>query len=243
MLAPAVWLTVLLILAVFSKRDKLKKRSLFWAFLLAVVLSNSFLFDEVMRAWERPAIASSSIEQKYDYGIVLTGGVRYDPQIDRTEFKAASDRLFQAIDLYENKHIRKIVISGGSPTIFKRGYTEADVWKDYLVKIGIPLRDIITESNSRNTHENAEYTTAFLLEQNKQPSCLLITSAYHMKRAKDCFDQCKLDVDEYPVDRYAGSRKFSLTHLLVPSAQTLQNWYVFLHEFVGYYIYALMGYV
>lgn len=243
LLSPTVWIIALLALAIFSKKDKLKKRSLFWAFVLAAVLSNPFLFDEVMRAWERPGISADSLEKKYDFGIVLTGGVRYDAQLNRSDFQQEGDRLVQAIDLYKNHKIKNIVISGGSPTIFKRGYSEADVWKDYLLRIGIPKRDIIVETESRNTQENAEKTSALILAEKKKPDCLLITSAFHMKRAKDCFTQCKLDVDEYPVARYAGPRKFHLNHLLIPSAQTLQNWYLLIHEIVGYYVYALMGYV
>ncbi|MEA3446714.1 MAG: YdcF family protein [Bacteroidota bacterium] len=242
-LSPVIWIVALLAVAVFTKKDKRKKRYLFWAFLVVVIFSNSFLLDEVMRHWERPAIKSTSIEKKYDFGIVLTGGVLYDAQVDRIDFKAGSDRLFQAIDLYKNNHIKKILISGGSPTIFKRGYTEAGVWKDYLLKIGIPARDIIVESESRNTHENAVNSTKIILDEKKNPKCLLITSAYHIKRAKDCFTQSKLEVDVYPVDRFAGPRKFNFNHLLVPSAQSLHEWYIFIHEFTGYYIYALMGYV
>lgn len=243
LLSPAVWIVALLALAVFTKKDKLKKRGLFWAFLLVVILTNPFLFDEVMRAWERPAIAGSSLQKKYDFGIVLGGGLRYDAQLDRTDAKAASDRMFQAIELYKNNRIKKILISGGSPTIFKNNLTEADICKKYLLRIGIPERDILIETESRNTHENAEKSTALILAEKKKPSCLLITSAYHMKRAKDCFTQSKLDVDEYPVDRYSGPRKFKLDHLIIPSPLPLQGWHIFIREFFGYYIYALMGYV
>ncbi|MCF8373737.1 MAG: YdcF family protein [Bacteroidales bacterium] len=243
LLSPAVWIVGLLALAVFTKKDKLKKRSVFWAFLVAVLFTNPFLFDEVMRAWERPAIAESALQKKYDFGIVLGGGLRYDAQLGRTDAKAASDRLFQAIDLYRNNHIKKILISGGSPMIFKSNLTEAEMCKKYLLRIGIPARDILIETESRNTHENAEKSTALILSEKKKPDCLLITSAYHMKRAKDCFTQSKLDVDEYPVDRYAGPRKFKLDHLFIPSPIPFQGWHIFIREFVGYYIYALMGYV
>ena len=243
LLSPMVWVVVLLVLAVFSKRDALKKRSLFWVFLIVVVMTNPFLFDEAMRAWERPAISMESIDKKYDYGIVLTGNVRYDAQLNRSDFQKSADRLFQAVDLYKNKKIKKILISGGSGAIFKKNYTEADVWKDYLLSIGIPKRDVLVEATSRNTHENAEKSVPLLLTEKKNPNCLLITSAYHTRRAQDCFTQEKLEVDTYPVDRYAGPRKYSLNHLLLPSAEPLQGWHVLIHEFVGYYIYALMGYV
>lgn len=242
-LSPAIWIVGLLVLAFFTKRDKLKKRSLLGASVVAVLLTNPFIFDEAMRAWERPAIAESSINKKYDFGIVLGGGVRYDAKLDRITCKAASDRLFQAIDLYKNKHIKKIFISGGHPNIFKDNYTEAGICKKYLLRIGISEKDIVVEAESRNTHENAEKSTALILAEKKKPDCLLITSAYHIKRAQDCFTQSKLEVDVYPVDRFAGPRKYNLKHLIVPSAEVLQNWHILIHEFFGYYIYALMGYV
>ena len=67
-------------------------------------------------------------------------------------------------------------------TLMKMGLDEAKQLKAYLVAQGVPKDDILVETESVNTHENAEMARQvtqggiwFLLRY------LLITSAYHMR--------------------------------------------------------------
>src|SRR5262249_4108921 len=94
---PLTWVIVLLIFSLFSKNPKRKKNSLIAAVVLLLAFSNSFLLDEAMRAWEKPATKISNIPGTYDAGIVLSGMVTYDNSLDRIQFNRRNDRLMQAI--------------------------------------------------------------------------------------------------------------------------------------------------
>ena len=64
---------------------------------------------------------------------------------------------------------------------------EAPVLKLYLEKIGIPGYDILLESKSRNTHENAVNMKSMLDQSFPGGKFLLISSGWHLRRATACF--------------------------------------------------------
>jgi uncharacterized SAM-binding protein YcdF (DUF218 family) len=57
---------------------------------------------------------------------------------------------------------------------------------------------IILGSRSRNTYENALYSTQLISSRSKD-HWLLVTSAYHMPRAIGCFRKAGLTVEPWPV--------------------------------------------
>jgi len=52
----------------------------------------------------------------------------------------------------------------------------------FLVDLGVPREAIRAEAASRNTEENAKFV-AELLKGRERPKVLLVTSAWHMRRA------------------------------------------------------------
>ncbi|MBI9067894.1 MAG: YdcF family protein [Salinivirgaceae bacterium] len=239
---PIVWILVLLGFAIFVKSKKYKKSFIIAAFIFVYVFSNSFLLNEILYKWELKPVNYSELKPSYDYGIVLSGMLWYDSESDRVNFMQSSDRIWQAVKLYKEGRIRKILISGGAADFFNEPVVESVILKDFLIKIGIPAKDIIAEQNSRNTYENAQFTANYLDTVNYS-NLLLITSATHMRRSKKCFYKVGLHCDIYPVDYYSGIRKFSIDNLLVPSARTLFNWNAFIHELFGMLSYKIVGYI
>ena len=242
-ITPIIWIIALLLISLFVKKAIIKKRCLIISIAMILFFSNSFILDEFMRAWEVNAVQDSELKQSYDYGILLSGMTVADKHYKRLNFTRSSDRLLQTIRLYKQKRIKKIFISGGSGSIIDYRYCESNDLKKYLIKIGIPENDVITEEKSRNTRENAENTAKIILGYNKPVTCLLITSAFHMRRSKACFEKAGLNIDIYPVDRYAGPRKYIFDHLFIPNTVTFNSWNLLIHEVTGYIIYAIMGYV
>lgn len=73
-----------------------------------------------------------------------------------------------------------ILVSGGDP--LHLGQAEAQVYAYSLMALGIPAHDLILETRSRNTFENARFTAEILREQ--APARLwLVTSGVHMRRS------------------------------------------------------------
>jgi len=239
---PILWILTLLLCGLFFKKPPLKRKFYLSSIILILVFSNSFILNEVLRLWEPDATFSSELEESYDYGIVLSGMVWYDSETERTNFLQSSDRIWQAVRLYHEGKIKKIFITGGAAGFFEKDTIESILLKEFLIRIGIPDVDILTEEKSRNTRENAVYT-AQILKDLLYKNLLLITSASHMKRAKGCFDKVGLKCDTFPVDHYSGARKYNFDNLFVPNARTLFNWNAFIHEIFGIVSYKISGYI
>jgi uncharacterized SAM-binding protein YcdF (DUF218 family) len=239
---PVIWIIILLCVSLFSKDAKRKRRTLITSVIMLVLLTNSFLFDEVMRHWEIPAARHSDLKPQYDAGIILSGVLSYDHSFDRLQFNRRNDRLMQAIELYKTGRIKKLFFTGGSGSLVYRDKKESQMVKRFLTSIGIPEQDIIIEDESNNTYENARYSKIILMRSFNNGKYLLITSAFHMRRAVACFNKQEIAVTSYSVDRYSGPRKYQFDHLLIPNSETLFNWDSLIHEIVGYIVYKVIGY-
>jgi uncharacterized SAM-binding protein YcdF (DUF218 family) len=230
------------IIALIYKNPKKKKRYLISAFLVLILFSNPYIGDEMIRLWEQPN-TEYPLNAKYSAGILLGGDiVDYEKKTDRLIFRSGADRLLQTIDLYNNGVIKKIIISGGSGHLIYRDRTEAAFIKLYLTRIGIDSDNILFESTSKNTYENAEFTSHLLRDNEIRGELLLITSAMHMKRAAATFRKSGIEVDEYPTSKITGDRMNDMDHIVIPSLATLHNWNILIHEITGYFIYKIMGY-
>ena len=195
-----------------------------------------------MHGWEVKAVSEEKINS-YDAAIVLTGMASFDPENNRLEFNDRTDRLMQSIKLYNEKKITKIFLCGGSIAGDGNDSINALELKKYLETIGITSEDIIVEFKSHNTHENAVLIKPLLEKYFPGGKFLLITSAFHIRRATACFIKAGIAVFPYSTDRYSGSIKFDIEYLLIPSSETLFNWEKLLHEWVGTVAYSFMGYL
>ena len=242
LLTPILWIIIVFIIALILKKPKIKKRLYISALVMLLFFSNSFIQEEFMRWWEIDTSKKTELQESYDYGIVLTGMLSYDTKYNRINFKRSTDRILQALDLYEEGYIKKIFISGGSGKINEQDFKESIILRDYLIKIGIPSKDIVIEDISRNTHENAIETAKALEPDKNNDTYLLITSAFHMRRANSCFNKAGFNCDVYVTDRFAGDRRFAFDHVFVPNISSIGNWTLLIHEVSGFITYKIMGY-
>ena len=241
LITPLVWIITLLLIAIFSKNEKRKKRSLRWGVGILLFFSNTFIFDEFIRAWEIPAAKYQDLKS-YNAGIVLGGMVKYDQSLDRLQFYRGADRLFQAIELYKRGYIKKIIFTGGSGSILHPEDKEGAYVKRYLLTLGIPEEDFYIENESQNTRENAVFTKQLIDKEKISGPFLLITSAFHMRRSLGCFHKTGMVVDPYSTDRYAGPRKFEFDHVFIPNISALNDWHNLIHEVIGFITYKMSGY-
>jgi uncharacterized SAM-binding protein YcdF (DUF218 family) len=242
LISPLTWVVTLLVVSLFAKNPARKKKLFISSLIVLYVFSNPFIADEAMRAWE-PTTPDLKRTQKYDYAIVLGGMIWYDARQDKPQFMRGADRIFQTIPLLQRGQIKKIIITGGSGSILHQEYKEADILKKYLVKLGIPDSSIITEDQSRNTHENALFTKKILDSLNVRDSVLFVTSAFHLRRATGSFEKAGITkLVPYPTDRYSGPRKFEFDHAFLPSPDAMDQWQLLIHEVTGYLVYKIRGY-
>jgi len=218
-----------------------------WVLTLTIfmyVISNSFLMDEVVRAWEYSDDDIYLKTTKYDIAIVLGGMGRIDERQHRFDFGFSGDRLFQTLELYYKKRVGKILITGGSGSISKPHHREAEYIKKYLKSISIPDSSIITENNSKNTYENAIFTKHILDSLHFKGSILLVTSSFHMRRSLAIFNKAGYkNITPYVTNKFTGLRKFDFDYCFIPNEEALFALNLTLHEIVGYVTYKLKGYL
>jgi len=133
--------------------------------------------------------------------IALGGGLRlHDSWLRGTlSLSEAGDRLIALADLARRYPAAKIVVSGASGDLFGEGAAEADLVREHAHMLGVDPVRILVEDRSRNTYENAVYTSAMLKPEPGQ-TWLLVTSAWHMPRAVGAFRRAGFSVIAYPVD-------------------------------------------
>ncbi|GMQ31105.1 YdcF family protein [Algoriphagus confluentis] len=244
----AMPLTIVLILilsgTIFLKRKWGKK--LLWAGIgLLLFFTNPFLSNLALLAWE-PDFKSFEGIENHEIGIVLTGVTNLSKTTyDRTFFNKGADRITHALQLYRMGKIKKILITGGQGLNPVNPQTEAELLKRFLIMTGMPEADILIEDQSKNTAQNARFTKAFL-EKNgisADQEFVLITSAFHMTRAKGCFDKVGLKTVTFPADYYSHEVMYDLPSLIFPDSYSLEYWTKLFKEWTGILVYKVVGYM
>lgn len=242
--SPFTWIIVSLGLAFFLKKELWRKRFKWITLALLIFFTNSFIFLEMCRLWEIPGKNRTEL-RSYDVGIVLTGMAEYNNDLKEISIRRGADRIWQALNLYHEGKINKILISGDNGYVTDRGLHEAQQFRETLVRWGIPETDIITEQKSRNTYENAVETKKIL--ERSYPhlnSRLLITSGTHMRRGLACFEKLEFPCEPFSTDLHTGpKRNYYWDQYLVPDVSTLADWNKLIKEWVGYLTYDLVGYI
>ncbi|MDR7131029.1 uncharacterized SAM-binding protein YcdF (DUF218 family) [Algoriphagus sp. 4150] len=110
---------------------------------------------------------------------------------------------------------------------------------------GVPAEDIMIEDQSKNTYENSLFTKTFLKEKgiDIDQEFILITSAFHMKRAQACFDKVGLATESFPTDYYSHDTKYDIPTLLFPDPYSIFIWHKLSKEWIGILVYKLVGYI
>lgn len=214
------------------------------ALALLFLFTNEFLANEVMKRWEVSAPAYEDVP-RHKLGIVLTGAVipRLKPD-DRVYFQKGADRVLHTVQLYKLGLIEQILISGGSGRLIDIQEHEADRFREVMILMGVPDSVILVENMTRNTHESAVAVKKILRQRGYAPEeCLLITSAFHMRRSLACYHKEGLSVDPFSTDFYGHHHGYDFDSFIVPKVDALVMWHKLVREWVGFVAYYFAGYV
>jgi uncharacterized SAM-binding protein YcdF (DUF218 family) len=173
--------------------------------------------------------------------IVLGGGVDEIVSAYRrtSELTEAGERMTEAVALARRYPQARLVFTGGSASLSGRIEREADVAQKLFAELGIPAAQMLFESQSRNTHENAVLTKA-LVQPKAGEVWLLVTSAYHMPRAMGIFRQADFTVVPWPVD-YATGRPGSEYRINYETGRGLRYTDRAVREWIGLFAYYVSG--
>ena len=139
-----------------------------------------------------------------------------------------SNRLFHALKLFKVGKAPLLIASGGNrPGLI----SEAQVMARLLSELGVPRDAILVETGSRNTYQNAVNTQA-ILEAQGIDRVLLVTSAFHMRRAVAVFRALEIDVLPAPTDYEVVGMEHRILNWL-PDAEALFRTTYSVKEYIG----------
>jgi uncharacterized SAM-binding protein YcdF (DUF218 family) len=235
-LYPLSWVLILLLCGLIFK----KKRKAFniSALIVFLIFSNGFLLNRVASRWDYTPV-ELPVGSKYSCAIVL-GGFQMQDKNEKGYFNSSADRFIQALLLYKQGYVGKILITGGSGMLGRSSLLYSSWAKGEFVKCGVPANDILVENDSRNTFENAQFSKRVLDSAGIKPPYVLITSAFHMRRSLWVFGHEKLPVVAYPCNFVLGRADWYLGDLL-PNASPLAAWSVYFKEIIGLQAYRIKG--
>lgn len=168
------------------KRRRLSHACVTLAVLLFFGVGCGLVPSWLMRGLQEDYATTPTVAWGERNAIVLLGaGTFRDPAHGTVEPSFfANGRILAAVAQYQSCHAAghdcKVLASGGDP--LHNGVAEATVYRDSLVRAGVPAADVIVEDRSLSTWHNAQYSKP-LLDTYAPQRVVLVTSGLHMRRS------------------------------------------------------------
>ncbi len=180
-------LFILLLLAISLLIFKCHKSGVLLSFVMLMgflLMGNGVIPSIMLKHLQDPFAIETIPVWKSNNTIILLGGGTVSAATHVEPSIIAYSRIVKTAELYLHciSHGKKceIIISGGDAAKTKQ--SEAEVYQDSLIQLGVKKENIILESHSMNTYQNAEFTSE-LLQQHHTDQAILVTSGIHMKRS------------------------------------------------------------
>ena len=187
---------------IFSFRKKTKY--VYSAIIFLIVFSNGFFSNTLWRfleyPWER---LDYSLIDYSDGIVVLSGGGISLSSLNKQiiEWKDP-DRFLAGINLYKANKSNRLIFTGGINPLVSGSPPEGDLYISEAISMGIPKKNLFTTYPVSNTFQEAKAIKKLLNDEipSSQNKIILVTSAFHMHRAKRVFEREGIIVLPYPVD-------------------------------------------
>jgi len=230
-------LSIVLIIILIGTFFKSKKISLLGLLILIFcslpIISNKLIFY-LEKDYSLQSIKDVS---KSDAIVVLSGMISTIKTKEKLsyEFNGSIDRILSGIDLIKKDKASFLILTNGKMP-WSIGIPEGEYLKDFSIKYGIPEDKILLTDNVQNTDQEAK-AVAKLLNTNKV-TIILVTSAFHMPRAKKVFEAANIKVIPFAVDFKTQIKKITIIDF-IPSADSLKDTSHFFREMIGRLYYNL----
>ena len=148
---------------------------------------------------------------KADVAIVLGNKVNEDGTLSG-RLKA---RLDKSIDLFNQKRVKSIIVSGG---LGKEGFWEGKKMQEYLINNKIPAEKILVDNFGNDTEKTVENSIRMMDSLNFK-SAISVSQYFHQTRTKKLFRK----------------KGFGNIESASPDYFELRDFYSIFREFVAYY--------
>jgi uncharacterized SAM-binding protein YcdF (DUF218 family) len=229
---------MLVIIVILIGLIKNKKRLIYIAIGVLYIISTPIFSNNFFKLVEgseyrKPISAIDSA----DAIVVLSGMLEINEVGDSTYVEWGDpDRFFGGIALFKAGKAQKLIFTGGKMPWDKTKKTEGEVLKEYAISNGIPSEKIFVTKDVENTADEA-LAVKELIRPSKR--IILVTSAYHMLRARRLFEKQGIEVIPYKVDYNVNRNKEMVVMDLLPNAESLKHTETGIREVIGrlYYLF------
>ena len=196
-----------------------------------------------------PALLLGTLEKPYaglqpahlpraDAIVVLGGGATASRlETGRIHLTKAADRLMMSLELLRLGKASVLVLGGGAAVLDGEMLLESELVRDRILALtfssaGAP--SLLTLGFSRNTHDEALHVQA-LVAARGWDRVLLVTSAFHMRRAAALFRTAGINVEPMACNFLGMERRdASWSRFHVPNWQGFELFSLWLHEQIGW---------
>ena len=209
---------------------------LLWVFSLGLVSQGLWRWLEI--PWQR---CSALEAPQADAIVVLSGGRHPAPGTARLSEWHDPDRFLAGLDLFRAGKAPRLLFTGGASPFRPGQLPEGQHYIQKAALLGVSPAAMASTPPVLNTADEAVAVRQLL--SGGQSRVLLVTSAFHMRRAQRLFERQGFHVQPFPVDfkargRWAGALWRDPTQWL-PSAAALDNSSRALRELLGRLVYGV----
>ena len=224
-------LFLIIFLIILGMIFKSKKITLFGIIIL-IFCSLPIISSKLISYLEKDYILQDALAIDNAEAIVVLSGMLKTIKVDdklKYEFNDGVDRILSGIDLFKNNKASLLILTKGQVP-WSLGIPEGEYLKEFAVKFGVPEESILLTDNVQNTDQEAKSVKKLL--NSNDAKVILITSAFHMPRAKKVFEASNIKVIPFAVDFINSHQKLTFMSFL-PSADALSGTSLFVREMIG----------
>ena len=226
-LSPLFLLTALAVIAIWVRRRRLGILALVSLWLLSLPIVADSLWRVVEQQALRPAVSKVPQAQ----AVVVLGGMTWDIRGEEgfeTEWNENADRFWAGLELFKAGKAPRLFLMAGRLPWEKSQKTEGEWLRAKAIEFGVPEKKIWLSPEVQNTQQEAQAVAKEL----PGGTILLVTSAFHMPRARALFEAQGLKVLPFPVDFRVVENDTTILDFL-PSAGALETTTSVIRELLG----------
>lgn len=153
------------------------------------------------------------------------------------------DRYLTAFDLIHSGKAENLVFGGGDYEVNGTTTSEGQLLNYWRKRWGLSKAEVHYLNHSNTTRDEA-LRVGELVQSKSWENIYLVTSAWHMRRAKAVFLKHGVDVHPIGCDLKGTTNKQGERRWKVfPQSENLKTLHQFTHEILGYHYYQLRGWI
>jgi uncharacterized SAM-binding protein YcdF (DUF218 family) len=227
LLSPLFLLTAIAALAIWVRSRRLAILALASLWFLSFPLVANSLWRVIEQQALRPAVSAAPKAQ----ALVVLGGmtrvIRGDQGFE-IEWNDNADRFWAGLELFKAGKAPRLFLMAGRLPWEKSQKTEGEWLRAKAIEFGVPEKKIWLSPEVQNTQQEAQAVAKEL----PGGTILLVTSAFHMPRARALFEAQGLKVLPFPVDFRVVENETTILDFL-PSAGALETTTSAMRELLG----------